>query len=80
MVDKNKIYQKIPYIAAIVVSVALILTYIASRTVGVPIVGVELLCWKTRYDLKNYANCGDCTVLCWDCKDSTSLYILYEHR
>ena len=38
---KTKFIKKSPYIAAIVVSVALILTYIASRTVGVPIVGVE---------------------------------------
>lgn len=30
-----------PYIAAIVVSIALIATYVASRTVGVPIIGVE---------------------------------------
>ena len=38
---KTRFIKKAPYIAAIVVSVALILTYIASRTVGVPIVGVE---------------------------------------
>src|SRR4029078_6246496 len=40
-VIKTRFIKKAPYIAAIVVSVALILTYIASRTVGVPIVGVE---------------------------------------
>jgi hypothetical protein len=33
--------KRLPYIASIAVSVALIITYIASRTVGVPIVGVE---------------------------------------
>ncbi len=38
---KTRFLKKSPYIAAIVVSVALIITYIASRTVGVPIVGVE---------------------------------------
>ncbi|HET6588999.1 MAG TPA: hypothetical protein VFG45_02425 [Candidatus Nitrosocosmicus sp.] len=38
---KTRFIKKSPYIAAILVSVALILTYITSRTVGVPIVGVE---------------------------------------
>lgn len=38
---KTRFIKKSPYVAAIVVSVALIMTYIASRTVGVPIVGVE---------------------------------------
>ena len=38
---KTRFIKKSPYIGAIVVSVALIVTYIASRTVGVPIVGVE---------------------------------------
>ena len=38
---KTRFIKKSPYLAATVVSVALILTYIASRTVGVPIVGVE---------------------------------------
>jgi hypothetical protein len=33
--------KRLPYIASIAVSAALIITYIASRTVGVPIVGVE---------------------------------------
>jgi len=33
--------KRIPYVASIAVSVALIITYVASRTVGVPIVGVE---------------------------------------
>jgi hypothetical protein len=33
--------KRLPYIASIAVAVALIVTYIASRTVGVPIVGVE---------------------------------------
>src|SRR5215475_1141583 len=38
---KTKLKTTIPYIAITVVSVILIVTYIASRTVGVPIVGVE---------------------------------------
>ena len=38
---KTRFLKKPPYIAATVVSVALIITYIASRTVGVPIVGIE---------------------------------------
>jgi hypothetical protein len=33
--------KRLPYIASIAVAVALIITYVASRTVGVPIVGVE---------------------------------------
>ncbi|ALI37023.1 hypothetical protein NMY3_02834 [Candidatus Nitrosocosmicus oleophilus] len=43
---KTRFMKKSPYIAAIVVSVALIITYAASRTVGVPIVGVELYVGK----------------------------------
>ena len=43
---KTRFIKKLPYMAAILVSVALILTYIASRTVGVPIVGVELYVGK----------------------------------
>lgn len=38
---KTRFIQNSPFIAAIAVSAALIVTYIASRTVGVPIVGVE---------------------------------------
>ena len=38
---KTRFIKKSPYMAATVVSAALIVTYIASRTVGVPIVGVE---------------------------------------
>jgi hypothetical protein len=38
---KTKIRSKIPYIAVAAVSVVLIATYAASRTIGVPIVGVE---------------------------------------
>ena len=38
---KTRFIQNSPYIAAIIVSAALIITYVASRTVGVPIVGVE---------------------------------------
>jgi hypothetical protein len=33
--------KRLPYVASIAVAVALIITYVASRTVGVPIVGVE---------------------------------------
>lgn len=43
---KTRFMKKSPYVAAIIVSVALIITYIASRTVGVPIVGVELYVGK----------------------------------
>jgi hypothetical protein len=43
---KARFVKKLPYMAAILVSVALISTYIASRTVGVPIVGVELYIGK----------------------------------
>ncbi len=38
---KAGLRQKLPFIVSIVVALALILTYIASRTIGVPIVGVE---------------------------------------
>lgn len=38
---KTKISSKIPYIVVAAVSVILIATYVASRTIGVPIVGVE---------------------------------------
>jgi hypothetical protein len=38
---KTKIRSKIPYIVVSAVSVILIATYVASRTIGVPIVGVE---------------------------------------
>jgi len=49
---KTKFIKKSPYVAAIVVSVALIITYIASRTVGVPIVGVEYYVGKLDVILK----------------------------
>jgi magnesium-transporting ATPase (P-type) len=38
---KTKIRSKIPYISVAAVSVVLIATYAASRTIGVPLVGVE---------------------------------------
>jgi hypothetical protein len=38
---KTKIRSKIPYIVVAAVSIVLIATYAASRTIGVPIVGVE---------------------------------------
>ena len=38
---KTKIRSKIPYIAVAAISAILIATYAASRTIGVPIVGVE---------------------------------------
>ena len=38
---KTKLRSKVPYIVVVLVSVVLIVTYAASRTIGVPIVGVE---------------------------------------
>jgi hypothetical protein len=38
---KTKLSSKVPYIAVALVSVVLIVTYAASRTIGVPMVGVE---------------------------------------
>jgi hypothetical protein len=38
---KTKLRSKVPYIAVALVSVVLIVTYAASRTIGVPMVGVE---------------------------------------
>jgi hypothetical protein len=49
---KTRFLKKSPYIAAIVVSVVLIITYIASRTVGVPIVGIEYYVGKLDVILK----------------------------
>ncbi len=43
---KTRFIKRLPYIVTILVSIALISTYIASRTVGVPIVGVELYVGK----------------------------------
>ncbi|WP_458718914.1 hypothetical protein [Candidatus Nitrosocosmicus sp. R] len=43
---KTRFIKRLPYIVIILVSIALISTYIASRTVGVPIVGVELYVGK----------------------------------
>jgi hypothetical protein len=40
-IHKTKIRSKIPYIVVAAVSVILIATYVASRTIGVPLVGVE---------------------------------------
>ncbi|HKG31920.1 MAG TPA: hypothetical protein VKA91_11670, partial [Nitrososphaeraceae archaeon] len=37
----TKLRSKIPYIAVAAISVVLIVTYAASRTIGVPLVGVE---------------------------------------
>jgi hypothetical protein len=49
---KTRFLKKSPYIAAIVVSVVLIITYIVSRTVGVPIVGIEYYVGKLDVILK----------------------------
>jgi hypothetical protein len=38
---KTKIRSKVPYIVVAVVSVVLIVTYVASTTIGVPMVGAE---------------------------------------
>jgi hypothetical protein len=38
---KTKVKTRIPYVVVAAVSVVLIATYLASRTIGVPIVGVE---------------------------------------
>ena len=38
---KTKLRSKVPYIIVALVSVVLIVTYAASRTIGVPMVGVE---------------------------------------
>ena len=38
---KTKLRSKTPYIVAAAISVVLIVTYAASRTIGVPLVGVE---------------------------------------
>ena len=38
---KTKLKSRIPYVVIAAVSVVLIATYLASRTIGVPIVGVE---------------------------------------
>src|SRR5215212_7339877 len=38
---KTKLRSKIPYIVVVAISAILIVTYAASRTIGVPLVGVE---------------------------------------
>src|ERR671918_1327088 len=38
---KTKLRSKIPYIVVAAISIVLIVTYTASRTIGVPLVGVE---------------------------------------
>jgi hypothetical protein len=38
---KTKLRSRVPYIVVALVSVVLIVTYAASRTIGVPLVGVE---------------------------------------
>jgi hypothetical protein len=48
---KMRLKSTIPYIAVAAVSVVLIATYIASRTIGVPIVGVEY--YVGRLDIVN---------------------------
>src|ERR671920_2494136 len=48
---KTKLRSKIPYIVVAAVSVVLIATYVASRTIGVPIVGVEY--YVGRLDIVN---------------------------
>ena len=48
---KTKIRSKIPYIIVALVSVVLIVTYVASRTIGVPIVGIEY--YVGRLDIVN---------------------------
>jgi len=44
--------RRFPHVVAIVVSVVLILAYIASRTVGVPVVGIEYYVGKTDIVIK----------------------------
>ena len=48
-IHKTKIRSKIPYIVVAAVSVILIATYVTSRTIGVPIVGVE--CYIGKLDM-----------------------------
>ncbi|HYX56214.1 MAG TPA: hypothetical protein VE818_08650 [Nitrososphaeraceae archaeon] len=50
---KTKLRSKIPYIVVAAVSVILIVTYAASRTIGVPLVGVEYYIGKL--DMANKA-------------------------
>ena len=50
---KTKLRSKIPYIVVSAVSVILIVTYAASRTIGVPLVGVEYYIGKL--DMANKA-------------------------
>lgn len=43
---KSGLRYRLPYLLSIVVSITLVIIYIASRTIGVPIVGVELYVGK----------------------------------
>jgi hypothetical protein len=48
---KTKLRSKIPYVVVAAISAVLIATYVASRTIGVPIVGIEY--YIGRLDLVN---------------------------
>jgi hypothetical protein len=52
LIYKSGKTRRFPHVMAIVVSVALILAYIASRTVGVPVVGIEYYVGKTDIVIK----------------------------
>ena len=48
---KDKLRSKIPYIVVAAISAILIATYAASRTIGVPLVGVEY--YISKLDIAN---------------------------
>jgi len=50
---KTKLKSRVPYVVLAAVSVVLIATYLASRTIGVPIVGVEY--YVGKLDMVNKA-------------------------
>jgi hypothetical protein len=50
---KTKLRSRVPYVVVAAVSVVLIATYLASRTIGVPIVGVEY--YVGKLDMVNKA-------------------------
>ena len=61
---KTRFIKKLPYMAAILVSVALISDIYRFKNSGCSNCGCRIIRGKTRYDLKNYANCGDWSIHC----------------
>ena len=38
---KNRLYSRVPYVIAMIISISLIVLYVASRTISLPVVGIQ---------------------------------------